>query len=1028
MSRWEAYDAWNEAVAEVFFREELEGQPAYIDLDNDTVPLLSQKTGIAPDEVEEALAAAVREILRLGGGRQRTFAEVLAHLKSWLGTWRRTARASRLDLSPPPVLALLAVFSMAAERMGRDADMGANNYFGRLAQLLGITDEHEKQRLKSHYRQHVVFFWNVLATWLTGWDGMRGLPSAVAVSHRYIGLSISQALVREYDRSKLPRFFGDYGLHAGQEVAPYEMQPLLDEWIRRDPPPISKNLATLWTRHAAARERIASVVSLELQNWDGGRHEATPLSAEARGPRGEVRLVALTRSSMFGNSVEISVVARIPGHAEPRRMKIDSAVGDEKPVLDFMPGVNGWHRLPRPAGLEKSSILDGVLVLSGDDGQTVQRRPRRVVPLRKDETLGLFLEVERLQLAEDGLLFASDALAEEVADVLEQVARPGFQQVDGGSEGVPVGWVLFRDVQILGLLPPEIRSRARADINVLLPSVSSQLAFAEGLKLPGRLRKFSAYAPPEIRAVSAGAQHIRLEVARRDAETLEDDADADGFERVVCERAADGAALIVHLADVHLPVGDYEALLFVNSATDPTQRLPFLLRSADSVDLAMWSSSPRLVHQPAVHAGWAVLSAGQYDEVSVPIVDGSVAIAPTPLPPGVQVPRSVWWTQQRPAQYGEVASTILTTPDPMSCLVTGAHYYKLPYAKTAFVSGVCRDCGLVKRFPNNHWTAQSSRRVRDKVEASYRVDVHNVEPVQLEPLTWDIALDALMHAGGGGISALERIALQIEGSLLFVDTFTRALEALAHIAVRRDERTLEPVEWEVTPTALAQLADRDYLLTGYWPPNYVEALEQLAHEAGAKVIVETTGAGPSRRSVTGLSPAAARKVAAEIGEVAVADDAARAILRATPDLSALEAALPTITMPGARRIQQFHVGSAAWITQHHAQSSGAFRLESFGSTYIVRRESDLLEGTARVGTAQLVKHLEALRARRPLLAYDPAAQALDVPLGADLPGLYGRAAVLCAGRPPTPIKQRRLLRYHDVPADVADMLATRLAH
>ncbi|WP_174533249.1 hypothetical protein [Micromonospora chalcea] len=1026
MSRWEAYDAWNEAIAEVFFSEELGGQPVYIDVDSDTIPLLGEKTGTPSDEVEEALATAVREVLCLAGSRH-TFGEILTHLTTWLGAWRRTAHTSRPTLSPPPILALLAVFSMAAERMGRDADMGPNNYFGRLAQLLGARDQHEKQRLKAHYRQHVVTFWNVLATWLTGLDGMRGLPSAVAISHRYIGLSISQALVREHDRSKLPRFFADYGLHPGQEVAPQEMQPLLDEWIRRDPPPISKNLASLWIRHAATRERIASVVSLELQNWDGSSTEVIPLSAEALRPRGEVRLVALTRSSMFGSSLELSVVARIPGPAEPHCMQIDSAIGDDKPVLELMPWVNGWHRLPRPAGLEKSSILDGVLVLSSEDGKTVQRRPRRVVPLRKDETLGLFLEVERLQLAEDGLVFASNSLAGEVADVLKHVARPGFQRVQGGSEGVPAGWVLFRDVQILGLLPSEARSRARADVNVLLPSVSSQVAFSEGLKLPGRLRKFSAYAPPEIRAVSTGAEHIRLQVARRDAESIVGDVDPNALERVACEREGEGAALILHTADEHLPVGDYEALLFVDGANDPTQRLPFLLRSADSVDLAMWTRCRRLAHQPAVHQGWAALSAEPYEEESSPVIDGAVATEASPLSPAVQAPRSVWWTQQRPTQYGEVASAVLTTPDARSCLVTGAHYYELPYASTSFVSGVCRNCGLVKRFPNNHWAAQKSKRARDKVEAMYRVDVHDVEPVRAEPLTWDVGLDGLMHAGGGPISALEGIALQIEGSLLFVDTFTRTLEALAHIAVRRDERTLEAVEWEIAPPALAQLADGAYLLTGYWPPSYVETLEELAAEAGAKVGIETTSPGPSRRTLSGLAPKTAQELASAIGDVTVAADAARAILRAAPDLTAVEASLPTITMPGARRIQHFHLGSAAWVPQRHAETLGAFRLESFGSTYIVRRDVELANGTARVGTAQLVKHLEALRAGRPLLAYDPAAQALDVPLGADLPGLYGRAAVLCAGRPPAPIKERRLLRYYNVPADVADMLATRLA-
>jgi hypothetical protein len=744
----------------------------------------------------------------------------------------------------------------------------------------------------------------------------------------------------------------------------------------------------------------------------------------------------LPRSGLFGAgpNVELSIVARIPGPEHPRRLRVISAVGADKPGLDFLPGVNGWYRLHRPADFGNASLLDGVLQLADDDGTIIQRRPRRVLPMRKDDALGLFLETERLQLAEDSLIFAAAELAEQVGTVLQEVARPGYRQVEGEAAGIPGGWVLFMDVQVLGLLPAATRASTASDLNVLLPAVASQLTFAEGMRLPGRLRKYSAAAPPEIRAVAVSAEHLELRVLSKDNDdsTRTDDAALTTFDEVVCQHGAHGAALILSLSHERLSIGDYEVLLYLDHAKDPSQRLPFSLRSGDSVDLAMWSRSPRLVHQPARWLGHAMMSAEDWQDSPPPVVDGATAIGGSGPASATMAPRHVWWTGHRPAGHSQPTTMTLTTPDPSSCLITGAHYFDLPYATAASVQGVCRHCSLVKRFPNKHWLAKAGRHSRNRAEASYHVDVHEVKPVSPGVLTWDIGLDALMHAGGGTYPALERIALQIEASLLFADTFTRTLEVLGHVEIQRDQRTLAPVAWEIAPSALAELADGSYLLTGFWPAALIKSLLSAARDFGATVHTDEPPGQPARRSVTGVIRSSAHQIAEQLSEttaaVAVADDAARAILRAAPGLAAVEASLPQLSMPGVQRIQKFDLGSAAWVTQHHAHLPGAYRLESYGSTYIIRREDDLEAGTARTGTAQLVKHLEARHAGRPLIAYDERHHALDVPLGAELPGLLGRAAVLCSGRPPEKIRTKRLVRYADVPSDVADMLAARLCH
>jgi len=85
------------------------------------------------------------------------------------------------------------------------------------------------------------------------------------------------------------------------------------------------------------------------------------------------------------------------------------------------------------------------------------------------------------------------------------------------------------------------------------------------------------------------------------------------------------------------------------------------------------------------------------------------------------------------------------------------------------------------------------------------------------------------------------------------------------------------------------------------------------------------------------------------------------------------------------------------------------------------------ERAAATSTVQLSKHAAALILKeQPLLAYNKATEELKVPLGADLPGLYGRAAVLASGL--LPVVTGGQLTYQHVPADLAGHLAHLLAN
>jgi hypothetical protein len=261
---------------------------------------------------------------------------------------------------------------------------------------------------------------------------------------------------------------------------------------------------------------------------------------------------------------------------------------------------------------------------------------------------------------------------------------------------------------------------------------------------------------------------------------------------------------------------------------------------------------------------------------------------------------------------------------------------------------------------------------------------------------------------------------------LFTDTFSRSLEVRGDLEVERGA-DFAPTRWELSPAYLAELATGEFLLTGCWSRDDRDALREQLEKVGGALTSERDRHGLTRHLVAAVTAADLTCIAATIGTAGVVPDAAVRLVGALPPLSAVEAALPRIPLPGAKRILHFHLESASWVQLPFATEPGAYRLEqAFARIDVFRTPADVEAGTAALATVQLSKHLAARSSGRALLAFSPDQHVLVLPLGADLPGLYGRAAVLCGGRLPTPDEKQRALIYHDVPQRVADALNTLL--
>ena len=153
---------------------------------------------------------------------------------------------------------------------------------------------------------------------------------------------------------------------------------------------------------------------------------------------------------------------------------------------------------------------------------------------------------------------------------------------------------------------------------------------------------------------------------------------------------------------------------------------------------------------------------------------------------------------------------------------------------------------------------------------------------------------------------------------------------------------------------------------------------------------------------------------------------ARQLVSRLPKLSEARLGLPITTTLSARSYERWDPFTARFETATDASAVGAFRLNGHTREYVYRQPEHLGTMRATLGDARIVKYLAALDAGVSLVGYAADEEILYVPLGADLPGLYGRTAVFASGHPPQENPEERILEYRNVPPWLAGQLADLL--
>jgi hypothetical protein len=253
-SGWRNYSLWNEVIFNHFFSGANKNKNVYLFINDEIVKDIGKQLNIPESEAIISFTNSIKATLV----NQLPFDEHYYVANKWM---KRGIEES------PPFIALLALFSYVAEQMVADPNFAANNYYGRLQNALDIPDLEQDNLIKS-YQEITERLWPSLNEWLNSWDGQLGLPTAKALDNRkYVSVAISQALVREQDRSILKRVFSEHGLSPGQRLGKNEMLSLLFHWASTSH--ANNSLSRLIQRGGDFRDKVAEIACAELEAWDG---------------------------------------------------------------------------------------------------------------------------------------------------------------------------------------------------------------------------------------------------------------------------------------------------------------------------------------------------------------------------------------------------------------------------------------------------------------------------------------------------------------------------------------------------------------------------------------------------------------------------------------------------------------------------------------------------------------------------------------------------------------------------------------
>jgi hypothetical protein len=654
--------------------------------------------------------------------------------------------------------------------------------------------------------------------------------------------------------------------------------------------------------------------------------------------------------------------------------------------------------------------------------------PKRLVVLAFDENTQDFKETDRIGYGQDLLVLAKadENFDIETAAFLTLHARPGFKSSSDQSLGVPSGWALFENVQIVQI--PDTRDQDKAQkFGQLFPQNSSSLHLAGGLRLPSfrsQVKWLTKY-PPEIRAVSQTSPKIRVEVSYLNPTS-------DKEHEALASFSSDNGLIVQPLGGLGLEDGEYQIILFDKKG--PVQSRQMFLRSGHTPDLASRQNAPKLAHSPSLQGPLFVFVSTITEKYEGSVVGGFCDAGKSTfevmsLPDQV----SFYWPESHLNHEVEAPRNPIRLAHirDASCVYVGNHKVNLETGKPGqkTVLGVCAQCGRVTIEVNDPREAERRKTQREQISQT-RVE-HKPVPIRDEDVTprvdWSDMLSILAHCVGGTYSSLLNAIEHLESQTLTGKEMLENLEMVGVIEVQRSESGI-PSLWRLTDTQLVRPYSTSTLafIIGYVSPRQ---LKTIVDECKVLEVSVTLAKSSPAIAIHSADEELLASIAQKLN-CSFVPDASVKLANSLPPLSEVVHAMAKTTLPSADSVSRFNLESGNW-EQVEGLPSGAIRIDFGSRRAFFYVNSELLgQGLGISASATTVKYLAANSSLIPLTKIRDRDESILVPLGARVPGLYGRVLALCSGSPERKITSnatgKSMHKYANVPREIAELIARLL--
>ncbi len=976
------YRSINRAINEVFFDGRFAGQPVYLSLDQEMRSELASSLGLSEDGLEDTICACVGRYLK---DRGNPYEGVLYEASRW----KRTGTTSS-----PPFTAVLFTLAHAAAIMAAEGNFASNNYYRRLAQVTG----HDKQHLSIHGRW-TEELWADLNEWLLDHNYELGRPTARAInSWTYVGIAISQAIVRAGDRVLFHDVFERYGFSGNEGISLQEMRQYLSHWMGTSRP--NTRLRSAW-KNEDLRDRVCEAAIAELASWSFG-------SAKG-GARGGAQAKA-AKLSLLAN-----LVPKFPKNILELHL---GRVGDGDPRGPYtLEGSDGHFFLANdsfggfltvsatPLGIGNVGLSQAYSFESKPDEQRLEWRPRLLIPLMKSGQGSAWVEVSRVSFGVPHMLLVRDTrnLPAEVESFLMGAAMCEPRRASHGEvPGIPQGWILYQGVQVKA--SPVQPSK---DLECLVPlGEEGTLTISGGMQLQSSFYHASTSITATIVAPKGPVQIA----ASMEGGTASLTASEYGME------------CTLEIGSSEFSSGDAVSITGWQGGREVDTRELFF-RDADRPNRLGSEQGKRLSYRTITSASEnagdpALLVEGMCvvgDVVGQRDLRG--AASDTTLPAG----------SAEEGQTAPLSHAVARQVSKQTCVERGHHIWRFPSIPlntpggTPF-EGICSDCkqGL--------FVVYRGRKQIPPDQRPLRVELPPIQPPKAKPafdIDYDQLLDALCFLGTGSWGKFETLLEVWPGSSVYPREIAERLFVLGFLDLQMRSGTNAIRSWSVPPPALNFISEDRAYLSGFRSNGLIEKVgEAIGAHAGRLRVVKFEGR-PQMAVVEGIDSASAvnalstvrdplgRQVAVEIG-------GALRLAEACSMMDDIESATVAISVGRPRDLQRFDVRMAKWQDAHSISSPGAYRWNDGMQAYAYVRSG----GDALMGPYQVVKLVAARAEQVRLHAYERHTSSFVATLGSEPPGLLARALVACSGQLPT--LGRGVVAFRSVTPDIADVILSIL--